>query len=161
MSYTNVLDVLFKSVNMHLVATSPIVNKTVRLWCLSVPNLVQTFLVNDQFIYVNCLLHDKGFSFVGVYGANTYFVRRIFWRDLSFLTGPSCILGDFNVVLSVDDCKGRVAPNKVSYIEFIDWINNNDLTSMPCYTWCNGRSGLHIIDRNLDRALCIGACLDE
>jgi len=59
----------------------------------------------------------------------------------------------------------RVAPNQVSCTEFLDWINNNDLTCMPLfgpyYTWCNGRKGLHIIDRKLDRALCNGACLDE
>jgi len=86
-------------------AMSPIVNKVVRFWCLSVPNLVQNFLVNDQFIFVTCLLHDKYFSFAGVYGANTYLARRFLSRDLSSFTGPWCILGDFNVVLSVDDCK--------------------------------------------------------
>ena len=47
MLYTDVFDVLFKYVNMHLVAMSLIVNKTAKLWCLSVPNLVQNFLVND------------------------------------------------------------------------------------------------------------------
>ena len=31
----------------------------------------------------------------------------------------------------------------------------------PCYTWCNGRRGLHKIHRRLDRALCNGVCLDE
>ena len=71
MPYTTAFDVLFKSVNMHLVATSPIVNKVAKLWCLSVPNLVQNFLVNDQFISVTCLWLDKNFSFAGVYGANT------------------------------------------------------------------------------------------
>ena len=45
--YTDVFEVLFKSVNMHLVDTSPIVNKSTKLWCLSVPNLVQNFSVND------------------------------------------------------------------------------------------------------------------
>ena len=85
MSYTDVLDVSFlKSVNRHLVATSPIINKVAKLWCLSVPNLVQNFLVNDQFIFVICLLHDKCFSFRGVYGANTYLVIRLLWRDLNF-----------------------------------------------------------------------------
>jgi len=106
MSYIDVFDVLFKSVNMHLVATSPIVNKYAKLWCLSVPNLVQNFLVNDQFISVTCLMHDKWFSFAGVYGANTYLVRQFLWRDLSFFTGTRCILGDFNVVLLVNDYKG-------------------------------------------------------
>jgi len=88
------------------VATSPIVNKVVKIWCLSVSNLVQNFLVNDQFISVTCLLHDKSFSFASVYGANTYLTRRFLWRDLSFFTRPWCIMGDFNVVLSTDDCKG-------------------------------------------------------
>jgi len=106
MSYTNSLDVLFKSINLYLVATSPIVNKASKLWCLPVPNLVQKILVNDQLFFVTCLLHDKCFSFAGVYGANTYLVRRILWRDLSFFTGSWCILEDFNVVLLVDDCKG-------------------------------------------------------
>ena len=40
-SYTDdAFEVLFKSVNMHLVATSRIVNKVAKLWCFSVPNLV-------------------------------------------------------------------------------------------------------------------------
>ena len=66
MSYTGAFDILFKYVNMHLVATSPIVNTAAKLWCFSVPNLVQIFLVNDEFISVTCLLHDKCFSFEGV-----------------------------------------------------------------------------------------------
>jgi len=61
MLYTDAFNVLFKSVNMYLVATSPIVNKVAKLWCFSVPNLVQSLLVNDQFISVTCLLHDKMF----------------------------------------------------------------------------------------------------
>ena len=61
MLYTDASDVFFKSDNMHLVAMSPIINKVAKLWCLSIPNLVQYFLVNDQFIFVTCLLHDKCF----------------------------------------------------------------------------------------------------
>jgi len=53
-----------------------------------------------------------------------------------------------------------VASNQVSC-----WINTNDLSCIPftesCYTWCNGRRGLHIIHRSLDRALCNGVFLDE
>ena len=75
-SYTDAFEVLFKYDDMHLVATFSIVNKSAKLWCLSIPNLVQNFSVNDQFIFVSCHLHDKCFSFAGV-----------------------CIFGDFNVVL--------------------------------------------------------------
>ena len=46
-SYHDAFEVLFKFVNMHLVATSPIVNKVAKLWCLSIPNLVQNLLVNE------------------------------------------------------------------------------------------------------------------
>jgi len=105
-SYTDAFEFLFKPVNMHLVATSPILNKVVKLWCLSVPNLVQNFLVNEQFISVTCHFHDKCFSFACVYGAITYVARRFLWRHLSSFIGPWCIMGDFNVVLLVDDCKG-------------------------------------------------------
>jgi len=120
MPYSDAFDVLFKSVNMHFVATSLIVNKAAKLWCLSVLNLVQNFLVNHQFISVTCLSHDKCFSFVGVYGANTYLVRWFLWRDLSFFKGFWCILEDFNVVLSADDCKWGVAPNQVYCNKFLD-----------------------------------------
>jgi len=111
-------EVLFKFFDIHLMVTSPIVNKSSKLWCLSIPNLVQNFLVNDQFISVSCHLHDKFFSFAGVYGVNTYLVRRFLWRDLSsFLwtlcilgdfnnVWTLCILGDFNDVLLTDECGG-------------------------------------------------------
>jgi len=105
-SYTDAYEVLFKSTNMHLMDTSPIVNKVVNLWCLLVPNLVRNFLVNEQFISVTCHLHDKCFSFASVYGANTHVARRFLWRDPSSFIGSWCIMGDFNVVLSTNDCKG-------------------------------------------------------
>jgi len=154
MSYTDALDVLFKYVNQHLVATSPIVSKAAKLCCLSVPNLVQYFLVNGHFISINCFFHDKCFSFAGVYDTNTYLVRRLLWKDLSFFTRPWCILGDFNVVLSANNCKGGLL--LITCNEFLDWINNNDLTSMPF----SERKGLQRIDRKLDRALCNEECLD-
>ena len=130
-SYTDAFEVLFKYVNMHLVTTSPIVNKSAKLWCLLIPNLVQNFSVNDQFIYVSCHLHDKCFSFAGVYGTNTYLARQFLWRDLGSFIGTWCILEDFNVVLSTNECKGGVAPTQVSCNDFLDWININDLACMP------------------------------
>jgi len=127
MLYTDSFDILFKSVNMHWVATSSIVNKVSKLWCLSGPNLVQNFLVSDQFIFVTCLLHDKCFSFAGIYAATSYLARWFLWMDLSSFTRSWCILGDFNVVLSTDDCK-RVALNQVSCNEFLNY-----LSCMPFY----------------------------
>ena len=53
-----------------------------------------------------------------------------------------------------------VTPNQLSCNEFLEWINTDDLSCMPftesCYTWWNGRRGLHIIHKRLDRALCNG-----
>ena len=89
---------------------------------MTFPNLAQNSLVNSQFIPVNYLLLNKCFSFAMVYGANTYSVRRLLWRDLSFFIGPWCIYGDFNVVLSADDCNGGVAPNQVSCNELLDGL---------------------------------------
>ena len=91
---------------MHLVTASPSVSKATKFWCLLIPNLVQKNFVNDKFISVNCLLHDKRFSFAGVYVVNRYLARWFLWRDIRFFTGPWCILRNFNVMLSVDDCKG-------------------------------------------------------
>jgi len=39
-SYIDAFEILLKSFNIHLVATSPIVNKVAKLWCLLVPNLI-------------------------------------------------------------------------------------------------------------------------
>jgi len=75
MLYTDSFEILLKSVNMHFVATSPIVNKVAKLWYLSVPNLVRNFLVNEQFIFITCHLDDKHFIFAGVYGTNTFMAR--------------------------------------------------------------------------------------
>jgi len=63
-------------------------------------------------------------------------------------------LGNFNFVL-----------NQVSYNEFLDWTNRNNITNMafsgPYHTWFNGRRGLKRIDRKIDRTLCNEECLDE
>ena len=67
----DVLDALFKTVNLHFVANSHIINKVAKLWCLVVPNLVQNSSVNSRFIFINYLLNDKFFSFAKVYEANT------------------------------------------------------------------------------------------
>jgi len=50
MSYINAFDVLFKYVNMHWVASSPIVNKVAKLWCfsVSVPTSLWVLLTTDN-----------------------------------------------------------------------------------------------------------------
>ena len=47
MPYNDALDILFKIVNLHLVANSPIINKATKLWCLAFLNLAQNSLVNS------------------------------------------------------------------------------------------------------------------
>jgi len=93
--YTNALDALFQTDDLHFVANSHIINKVAKLLYFAVPHLVQNFLVNSQFIFVNCLFHDKCFCFSMVYGANTYSVRRHLWGDLSLFF----VLGAFWEIL--------------------------------------------------------------
>jgi len=45
-------------------------------------------------------MQGKVLNVIGVYGANSYFARRILWSDLNNLQGPWCVLGDFNPILS-------------------------------------------------------------
>jgi len=62
-----------------------------------------------------------------VYGTNSYSAKRVSWSDLNNLQRPSCVLGDFNVILSTVEARGGSFPNNLSCAEFYDWINSNEL----------------------------------
>ena len=100
----------------------------------------------------------------GVYRAIFYFARRILWSDLNNLQGPWCVLGDFNPFFFVAEARGVSLPNNLSCAEFHDWINLNELLSIPSlgasFTWSNGRLGNQRIERKLDKVFCNFPCLD-
>jgi len=59
---------------------------------------------------------------VGVYISSSHFRKIFLWNDLTNLQGPWCILGDFNVIFSVEESKGGNP-----------WDNSNNLLSLPFY----------------------------
>ncbi|CAN1152031.1 LINE-1 reverse transcriptase homolog [Linum perenne] len=71
------------------------------------------------------------------------------------LSGPLCVLGDFNAIVSPDE-GSNVTGYTASMREFGDWINDNNLLDHrvigPLYTWHNNRLD-GIIYRRLDRCL--------
>lgn len=69
-----------------------------------------------------------------VYGFNTFLKVRSLWDDLKIF-GDACILtwillGDFNIVMSPDEKKGRLKVKNYDIQDFVDCIGHIDLLSL-------------------------------
>ncbi|CAN1178049.1 hypothetical protein LINPERHAP2_LOCUS33458 [Linum perenne] len=98
----------------------------------------------------------ESFCICFVYGSNSLLERRRMYEAVQFqLSGPLCVLGDFNAIVSPDE-GSNVTGYTASMREFGDWINDNNLLDHrvigPLYTWHNNRLD-GIIYRRLDRCL--------
>ena len=97
-----------------------------------------------------------------VYASNSYISRRQLWADLTHLQGcfpgPWLFIGDFNVVMGAHEKRGCRPPLASACLDFVHWTNANHLThlptTVPLFTWHNGRFGLENVALRLDRSIC-------
>ncbi|XP_026378898.1 uncharacterized protein LOC113273380 [Papaver somniferum] len=101
-----------------------------------------------------------GVLVLGVHADSLSVDRRELWMELdriSFLNLPWLVIGDFNIVLSIEEKKGGRSPLGVAMQDFHDCINACCLIEAPKtgrhFTWCNNRAGSKRIVCTLDRAL--------
>lgn len=105
--------------------------------------------------------------FVGsfVYAFNDYIDRRALWNEIacvkSFISVnnaslPWCLLGDFNVITSIEENLGGSSVLNSSISEFLDCIYDNHLVDLRSYgqylTWWNSSLDSPVF-RKLDRVL--------
>ncbi|CAL0306454.1 unnamed protein product [Lupinus luteus] len=84
------------------------------------------------------------------------------WNDIQSLMdthqGSWSCLGDFNVVLGADECRGPRSPARLPSDEFKAFTDSNNLLHLPTtgalYTWTNERRGNALTEKRLDRVLC-------
>ncbi|KAL8124435.1 hypothetical protein AgCh_012179 [Apium graveolens] len=96
-----------------------------------------------------------------VYGSNNCQVRRTFWNniidDISYVSAPVLVIGDFNVVGEVADKKGGNLNISTSIEELQGFINGANLMEIPfkgiSYTWTNNREESNNIRERIDRVL--------
>ncbi|KAH0697938.1 hypothetical protein KY289_015420 [Solanum tuberosum] len=87
-------------------------------------------------------------------------LRRTLWDrfiHLSTVKIPWCTIGDFNVIISIDEKKGGIPYNMNKSFEFISVIEASGLIDLGYsgsqYTWCNNRAEEARVWKRLDRAM--------
>lgn len=120
--------------------------------------------MHDQYIYgtVTTFDSDKQFYFMAVYGKHTIQDRKPLWDDLLSLAGgisiPWFVMGDFNVVLNIEDRIHRscVQANEIDdFAQFVQAANMMDLkASRREFTWTNNHV-FSIIDRGLVNSIWV------
>lgn len=97
---------------------------------------VQTLISRPQFVHF--LVKDKRSPFASqitfVYGLNTINERKVLWKRLRTLnnstTDPWIVLGDFNVVLSVNDRQNGVPVHPTEIKDFQECIEELGLRQL-------------------------------
>ncbi|XP_026410432.1 uncharacterized protein LOC113305632 [Papaver somniferum] len=98
----------------------------------------------------------------GIHGANLSLDRRELWQELESIRSynlPLLVIGDFNVVFSIDENKSGRIPLRTSMLDFVHCLDSCGLINVPksglVFSWCNNRAGAKRILCNLDRALIL------
>lgn len=115
--------------------------------------------------FINCMVFPKtcntAWQLTCVYGPPIPAQRQQFWESLDLIgtvhSGPWCIIGDFNPLLTAADIKGGKAVASSSSGRFRRFLNDHGLIDMGfegyAYTWNNKRSGSANIQERLDRGV--------
>ncbi|KAH7279014.1 hypothetical protein KP509_37G000400 [Ceratopteris richardii] len=95
-------------------------------------------------------------SIVSIYAANSSLSRKVCWEELSLLPGPLILMGDFNMVTSLNDrweCKGSTirGSEKAVWIDMCNGQDIFDLSQITGFTWSNKQIGKAFTAARLDR----------
>ncbi|XP_019416122.1 PREDICTED: uncharacterized protein LOC109327431 [Lupinus angustifolius] len=96
-----------------------------------------------QQVSVSIKIDSKQFYLCAVYVHTQFGRMRDLWNESNSLVinfpGAWCCIGDFNVVLGANECRGSHLPNKTSCDEFISFSNSANLTHLTTrgaiFTW--------------------------
>lgn len=98
-----------------------------------------------------------------VYGSNDRSTRRELWRELRYQNliyngKPWLIMGDFNIVINSRGKSGTKRIDRNAIRDFIDWINDMDMSYIPSrgceFTWSNNRDGDQRVYTKIDHMFC-------
>lgn len=103
-------------------------NKLPNAWCFCKTNLDPVIIdADDQQVSftINHLRNVFGFSVI--YASTSYIIRRNLWNKLSNVMNntPWYFIGDFNIIISVDEYMGNNSPSKAPISDFFNWTDSN------------------------------------
>lgn len=159
--------VLNKVFNDWSVLTNYEYNRLGRIWVVWRPNVRLTpFFKSGQVITCSVKLEgeDSEFFCSFIYASNFDEERRDLWNDLRahydspiIRNKPWMLLGDFNVILDVEEHSRADSSNfshgMQDFQDLVNYCHLSDLAAQgPLYTWCNRRD-TDLISKKLDRIL--------
>ncbi|XP_075083444.1 uncharacterized protein LOC142167183 [Nicotiana tabacum] len=104
---------------------------------------------------------EEAFHITVIYAKCKPHLRRSLWETLRFkytmCNFPWCVIGDFNVIVSVEEKIGGVPYQMNKSLDFLTMIEYCGLTDLgnygPRHTWSNERDHYSIVWKRLDRSL--------
>ncbi|KAK9697361.1 hypothetical protein RND81_08G032700 [Saponaria officinalis] len=137
-----------------------------RIWVLWNPVTIQVTVLEEHSQVVHCQAHHhatgKVFHISFVYGSNSADERIALWSVLSALhlapkVGPWIVLGDFNVIRSVQEKISHTPPMISEMLDFNTCVLNcglDDISSTGCeFTWHNKQDSDSRVYSKLDRVM--------
>ncbi|XP_019432044.1 PREDICTED: uncharacterized protein LOC109339110 [Lupinus angustifolius] len=133
------------------------------LWGLCSVNLHPVIIANSsQQISISLDLENHHFFICAVYAHTNYLQRRQLWEEINSVMhnfpGAWCCVGDFNVVLGANECRGSNLPARLPCDEFQHFTDGANLTHILTrgaeFTWTNRRRGSAHTEKRLDRSIC-------